>query len=787
MKRGISQVSQHVIVLLAYAVFAVAMTWPLATHLSTHLVNAKWFYDAMTNIMILGTRVQYMLGRSTLGLYDNYFCAPIPYSIVFNENLFGLSLIYLPIYLITGSYLLSYNILLLLCLTLSGYGVWLLVRYLTNSSLAGFVCGVAYAFCPYVLFELGRVQLVAAQWIPLCVFFLHRTIETGRLKDMAGLGFFFVMQVGSCLYYTLFLLVLFGFVGIWLLVINKRTQLKFWLQLVVVMVVTGVVVGVMIYPYVKTRSNFALTRSTEKARQYAGKMSSLVQVYPENKTLGFLRFDSVDGSEQVAFPGFTVVLLALASLGFALVKAYKRGPPDEMKRHIVTALTLSILVFFSTIGAAVVFGGFLWAIPIVLGGLIYWRKRCVKQLLPSTMALYLYFLFFSLILFLGIQPYNVNNQPVYGLYYYFYTYIPGFDGIRYVSRQIILIMLSLVILAGFAVRDVLTVIKRPGFRAALCAGVVVVILFEFRNAPMSLQPIPTFNTLPGSYQWLARHRGNEPVAAIPGHYIGYFGALHNYYTLFHRRRTLNGKSSWIPPITRMYINEMRRFPRESGRKFLRTFGVKYLVVHAEELDPEQAKRIIYYLKKNTEKYKLLYESEKDSLFELLDDNKTPPPRLASTPTLPRRDVVSLHNWQISSTASQNPQISLRAYDRDPLTTWNTGRVQTKGDWYEFRFKKTEEVVALDIKESDFVLDAPLAFDVSVSTSDGEEQRNDLVTVFHQPTIELTKDLVYKPRDMVFRVVLPEPTMAKRLRITLLDTVNERYWSIAESDIWVTDK
>jgi hypothetical protein len=191
-----------------FVALAVAMTWPLASRLPTHVVEAKWHYDSMVNMMILGSRMHYAMGVDTLpSPYDNYFCAPVPLSIAYNENLFGLALLYAPFYLATRDPLLAYNLLLLLSLALSGYCAHLFARRLSGDELSGVLMGVAYAFCPYVMFELGRIQLVAAMWIPLFALCLHDAIEHGRTRSIVGLGAAFAMQVGSCLYYALFLVV----------------------------------------------------------------------------------------------------------------------------------------------------------------------------------------------------------------------------------------------------------------------------------------------------------------------------------------------------------------------------------------------------------------------------------------------------------------------------------------------------------------------------------------------------------------------------------------------------
>ena len=184
-----------------FMALAVAMTWPLATHLGTHVIKAKWYYDSMVNLHILGSRIHYALGMSDSlkSVYDNYFCAPVPYSIANNESHFGLGLLFLPLFLVTRDPLLSYNLLLLVCLGLSGDCACLLVRDLTGSTFAGVLAGVGYAFCPFIFFELGRVQLVAAQWIPLFALLLHRAAANASWRNILGLALVFAMQVGTCL------------------------------------------------------------------------------------------------------------------------------------------------------------------------------------------------------------------------------------------------------------------------------------------------------------------------------------------------------------------------------------------------------------------------------------------------------------------------------------------------------------------------------------------------------------------------------------------------------------
>ncbi|HYQ14345.1 MAG TPA: hypothetical protein VEQ58_01265, partial [Polyangiaceae bacterium] len=80
----------HFAVALVAVASAVLMTWPLAANAGHYVLRAIYFWDAYTNAMIMGGRVDAALGRGPLSLYDTYYFAPLPDAIVFNENLFGL-------------------------------------------------------------------------------------------------------------------------------------------------------------------------------------------------------------------------------------------------------------------------------------------------------------------------------------------------------------------------------------------------------------------------------------------------------------------------------------------------------------------------------------------------------------------------------------------------------------------------------------------------------------------------------------------------------------------------
>jgi hypothetical protein len=124
------------------------MTWPLVTRLDDGAIYDIWWHDAYTNAMIIENRVQNLLGPGAGGLYESYWFAPLSKTITFNENEFVLGLMGLPFSLAGLAPLVTYNLVLLLSLALSGYTMFLLARFLARDRLAAFFAGVVFAFCP---------------------------------------------------------------------------------------------------------------------------------------------------------------------------------------------------------------------------------------------------------------------------------------------------------------------------------------------------------------------------------------------------------------------------------------------------------------------------------------------------------------------------------------------------------------------------------------------------------------------------------------------------------------
>jgi len=794
---------KHAFAALAAVAAAVLMTWPLARDAGNEVLAAIYYWDAFTNAMIMGGRVDAALGRGPLSLYDDYFFAPLPRSIVFNENLFGLSLLFAPFYLVTNDPLWAYNITLLASLALSTFFTYLLVRRLTQNGYAGFLAGVAFAFCPYVFFEIGRIQLVATQWIPACFLFLHRAIEGRRRRDVIGLWVCYLLQIGTCLYYAMFLIPLLTLVG-GLLLWRSRPPPKLYLELGAVGAVALLVALGMVYPYFTAREAFALERSLAFASGYDGKLDFFGNVAVTNHTLTSMHHSSERGArEEIAFPGFTVLALGLVALAEPAGRALRRAGSRTGRTSLGRWVLIVVLAGLLTLLAHSMLAG---AVALVVG--IGWLRRGVGRRTAERDArgqvgarsLYLALACVSVVLFLGLAPFQWDGAPVRGLYYYFHTYFPGFNGIRKVSRQAVMTTFAFVVLSSFgsawllwrarAWLDRARQAPRFGLRRLspdwATIGVFGVLLgctcYELRSFPHATVPVWAGASVPPAYHFMASLPPSDLVAGLPQAegtrvFRGDAGrAFHNYLMLFHKHRSVNGQSSYTLPVTDLVERMLRHLPDDAARRVLASIGTRHLVVHGGDLAPSR-QSLPDELASRSSHFQRVFQQGADSVFTFVPQHD-PALELLEVPKLPERAEL-VPSGAFRASASHEVSQAERGVDGDPRSYWSTRRSQERGQYFELRFARELPVVAFEIDTQWHVSHVPLSFELSVARA-GSSWRS----VAKQPFVRVYREQIYSPKTFVFRVVLSEPARADRLRISIGQPLPEHEFVVHEARVYV---
>ncbi len=206
---------------MAFVLLATVQTWPLARHLSTHLTGTP---TGDTAVYVWNTWVfRHELveqGHSPFRTSSIFALGSEADLSLHNYTLFA-DILALPLQPIVGV-VAAFNLVYLLNIALSGFGMFLLARRITNRPLESWLAGAMFACAPFLVARgVAHFSLVAAAPLPLFMYWLDRTWETRRLRDAAAMGACVAWAFFCDAYYAVYCAMLgFCFVGSRLLAVS---------------------------------------------------------------------------------------------------------------------------------------------------------------------------------------------------------------------------------------------------------------------------------------------------------------------------------------------------------------------------------------------------------------------------------------------------------------------------------------------------------------------------------------------------------------------------------------
>jgi hypothetical protein len=606
MKRGLWRLlrSTDLWVLLGYLGLTLLFTYPLTQHFTTHVPgdgrddpalvwNLWWVKHALVDLHVNPLTTDFLfypiginLSFYTLTLLNGVISIPL-------QALFGL---------VAAS-----NILLLLSFVLSGYGTYLLVRYLLHATpspaggggpgwgyphLAAFVAGIVYAFaaCKLQYAALGQFNIASSQWIPVYVLFLLKMTErtptlpppppaTGegwgggsRPPSATGEGVGVEVGVAAGLFLLLAAYAEFTFASF--LVLFTAVYLAYlW---------------------------FA-DRQTILNRAFAVRLAVLGAVF----LVGFapvltamLQEMRVEGDYMMSGWGFADVFSA-DLLGFFV--------PSTL-HPIFGAWAAAVSQRFTYTNF--VYVGYTVLALAIFAALRLWRDKRLRFWVVSALTFFVLSLG-PLLHIAGQAVFDLDGLPVrVPLPFILLHYVPFIKGNRYPSRLIIVVVLCLAVLVGYALAELAKVRRfssRPAF-ALVAVSLAVLISFESLSIPLPLSDM----RLPQIYQTIGQEAGSEPILQLPLSWRNSFRFIpdrfvgqpptavmfQQFYQTAHQRPILSGNTSRNPefkfgyfiqaPIIRTIIDleegrpvspEQIAADKAIAPQVLRFFGFRYVVIH----------------------------------------------------------------------------------------------------------------------------------------------------------------------------------------------------------------
>lgn len=603
-----------------YTLLALALTWPLATHLTTHAIgSAVWAFDEYTFVWNLWWFKFSLLNLGQTPLHTDYIFYPLGIDLVsYTLNLFN-GMLGLPLQLALPLPLAS-NLVILFTYIMSGYGGYLLACYLLAAEarsrtevvrprwpvqLAAFIAGAAYAFTAarMVYAALGHYNVLTAQWFPFYALFLLKTWrEPGwRNPILAGL-------------WTTLILLAEPFFGV------------FWLFLTALL------------------SLFELLRQRGGvARHDAHKGLS----YSSARLAGWRR----QGTPllRLAAMGLTALVLWSPVL-VAMVQAFGRGEFELSGWGHGARLSADVVGWFTPTALHPLFGVKDWPAYLravvegktmfqdvntvflgygilalaAIGALSAWRQ--VRAWVWGAMV-FAVFTLGPLLQIKGqflfpldnlLREQGIPQDVTFPLPFALLHYIPFLKANRVPNRFSVILGLALAVLVGYGAfallsrlagrkREASGTARVPNMRvwgktAATVGGAVLlaVVLFDQMAVPLPL----TDARLPGPYKAIAAQPDDFAIMTIPFGWRDSFGTKGSertqvqYYQAYHHKRLLTGNTSRAPQFKFDYYLRIPLFraltaielyqpvdeqtlaqAREQAGELMALYDVRYLVVH----------------------------------------------------------------------------------------------------------------------------------------------------------------------------------------------------------------
>lgn len=731
------------LVLCAFLMFSVLLTWPLVLHLDTALDND---FDTLMFVSVLHSFRTNVIAHPW-DLFSAPFYHPHRRTLptVFHNYTVGLA--YIPLYQIAGNPVRAYNILYLLTLALDGFAMYRLVRYLTDEELPGVVAGFIFAFCPFRVANFQYIPFLTNYWIVFSCICLFKYFRRLSLRPAPGIGlcawafFFYLLQCLSDIVAGVYFGVVFFPVLIHGLLVNRR-QLRpgSLARIIALCALLAVCLAAATAPLRSIRRDMAEERvawDVETVQEICPAISSYLSSPPGNISYGNVSRGWAMNARQINFYGAAAWLLAL--VGFF---------SERRAAHFFPGNMLRLFLFIC-----------LAAFLLSLGPWIYLAPGI--RLCPGPAMLV-------------------------------YAVCPA---LRTLGGLGMVILLLLCILAGFGVKWLAHQLQKSHLcrRALVGAGLIIILTTEYASHPPTTWGQPFFlvpREPPAVYQWLMAQKDSTPLIELPmpwepeevGGAFGLdTGAM--YWSVYHGRRIVNGQTAFSYPEYKIIVDQMRLFPSRETIDILRSLGVRYVVLHVGRLPRLEWQREL--VRNNPEagydwratlarldrfggELALRVKAGGDRLYEILPDGKPPSPRPPGTP-LPRR------GW--AATANANPSGAPLAIDGRRGTAWTTGRSQCAGLFFQLDLGRPEEITGIGMLLGR-ANECPKNPRVEVS-DDGSGWTP---VEYGGAYLDFVQRLLADPGEKRFGISFPA-VHARFVRMTLTRMDNLYPWSIAEVEVY----
>ncbi len=511
---------------LGYSVLTAIFTYPLIFKMRYIAGNDP---DVYPYLWVLWWVKKAILELHTTPNFSRYIFYPNGADLSFHALTFFHSYITIPLQSIFGT-IVSYNILILFSFVVTGFGVYLLVNYLTQNRKAAFISGVIFMFAPYrFAHALGHFTYLSTEWIPFFCLYLIKTVEEKPLRNSIMAAIFLVLLTLSTWYYMFFMFIFTFVYLVYEAIINRERIInyEFVKRLGIGLLAFAILISPFVYPLVKTTAKESyMVKPIDSTFILSADIVAFfipAQFHPIFGKYVSSIYSRFTGNplENNLFLGYSVLILSLYAV-------------KKIKRKEVKFWAISAVVFFVlALGPALhILGRFMFSSPIPLGGV-----GRVLGITPSPLGQELMNRFFGIPL------------P----YLFLYLFVPFFSISRTPGRFGVMTIFSLAILAGYAITKILGDLEGQKWHGIkkeqiFASGILLIILFEFLAIPFPM----TSPVVPEFYHQISKDKEDYAVVEVPLEPIG----EHMYYATIHNKRILWAYIARVPPDAKEFVEDI---------------------------------------------------------------------------------------------------------------------------------------------------------------------------------------------------------------------------------------
>jgi hypothetical protein len=528
-----------------FIVMTIVMTYPLIVKMGTAAIGGGGG-DGTYFIWLVRWYQKAVLELKISPFFNPYMNYPQGWNLATTDTTPAMVAIAMPGNLLFGPTW-GYNFAMLVSFILSGWGMYLWVRHLTGSEMAGLIAGTIFAFLPFKMahYIAGHLSLAGTQWFPFYFWGLYDLLKQKRFSwKPVLLAAISAGLIGlTSPYYVYMTIVMSGVFVVGFLIFKgyqRFREKEFWKSIITFGMLTAVLVGLSMLPYLSLNAqNGIANRSVDFLNRYSASPTDFV--IPSIKQ--FLWGKWIDNRFSPEFFNEATLYIGAVSFVLSLIAWWK-----WRKSEHADLLGISLLVIIV---------GFILA----LGVQFHWLGKQVTSL-PG---------------FLQTIFHRSDMPTIYLPAYYLFKFLPFFSKMRVMMRFGLFTLIFFSLTAGLGAYA-LTKTAATRVRLWVGVGLLVLVFIDFYPgpltgfAPTAARPVDA---------WLATQPDTGSVAQFPFSQESNQDQVYN--TVVSQKAYLGGYFNANQPEQYLRIMPvMDGFPSPESAALLKQLDVAYVVVDSSQ-------------------------------------------------------------------------------------------------------------------------------------------------------------------------------------------------------------